>query len=102
MIVECDFIEIETYALGAGVDDRIWRCDMAFELREIAVRMMVTNPPSIISLAPEWFGFHARERNELVSCFGAELPLQKMYAVSICIFLTLGCNEFTLDLKSST
>jgi hypothetical protein len=71
MIGECDFIEIETYALGAGVDDRVWRCDMAFELWEVVVRMMVTDPPSIISMAPEWFGFYVRE----MRLYG-ELPLR--------------------------
>jgi len=45
------FIEIETYALEAGVDDSIWRCNMAFELREIVIRVMITNPLSVVSLA---------------------------------------------------
>jgi hypothetical protein len=49
MIVECNLIKIKTYTLGAGIYDRVWRCNMTFELREIVIRMMVKT----VSLAPE-------------------------------------------------
>jgi hypothetical protein len=49
MIVERNLIKIKTYALGASIDDHVWRCNMTFELREITIRMMVKT----VSLAPE-------------------------------------------------
>jgi hypothetical protein len=78
MIVKCNLIKINTYAPRASIDDCIWRCDMAFEFEEITIRMMVTNPHSIISLMKEWFGFHARKGYKLISCFRMEWPLHKM------------------------
>jgi hypothetical protein len=51
---------------------------MAFEFGEITIRMMVTNPRSIVNLAKEWFGFHARKGYKLISCFRMERPLRKM------------------------
>jgi len=86
MIVECNSIKIDIYALGASIDDYIRRCDMAFEFREITIRMMVTNPRSIVSLVKEWFGFHARNGYKLISCFRMERPLRKI-DVSIRMFL---------------
>jgi hypothetical protein len=77
MIVECDLIKIKTYALGASVDDHV-RCNMTFELREITIRMIVTKPPSIVSLTQERFQFHARKGYKLISCFRMEWPLHKM------------------------
>jgi len=78
MIVECNAIKIEIYALGTSIDDRIRRCDMTFKVREIMIRMIVTKPPSIVSLTQEWFRFHARKGYKLISCFRMERPLQKM------------------------
>jgi hypothetical protein len=78
MIVECNSIKIEIHALGTGVNDRVWRRDMAFECGEFTIRMMVTDPRSIIGLAPEGFRFHTGQRYKLVSCFGVERPLRKM------------------------
>jgi hypothetical protein len=78
MIVECNAIKIEIYALGTSIDDRIRRCDMTFKVGEIMIRMMVTNPRSIVSLAKEWFRFHARKGYKLISCFRMERPLHKM------------------------
>jgi hypothetical protein len=51
MIVECNLIEIETYALGAGVDDSIWRGDMALKFREVPVRVGVVNPLRVVNHA---------------------------------------------------
>ena len=67
-----------THALGASVDDRIRRCDMTFKMGEIVIRMVVTKPPSIVSLAQEWFGFHTRKGYKLISRFRMERPLRKM------------------------
>jgi hypothetical protein len=44
MIVECNLIEIETDALGAGVDDRIQRVNMALKFGEVPIRVIVANP----------------------------------------------------------
>jgi hypothetical protein len=49
MIVKCNLIKIKTYTLGAGIYDRVWRCNMTFELREITIGMMV----KAASLVPE-------------------------------------------------
>jgi hypothetical protein len=78
MIVECDLIKIKTYALGASVDDHVWRCNMTFEFREITIRMIVTKPPSTVSLTQERFQFHARKGYKLIPCFRMERPLHKM------------------------
>ena len=43
-------IEIEIYALGAGVDDRIRRGDMAFKFGEVPIRVViVANPSHVIN-----------------------------------------------------
>jgi hypothetical protein len=39
MIVECNLIRIVIYALGASVDDCVWRGDMAFKFREVLIRV---------------------------------------------------------------
>jgi hypothetical protein len=51
---------------------------MTFKVGEIMIRMIVTKPPSIVSLTQEWFRFHARKGYKLISCFKMERPLQKM------------------------
>ena len=51
---------------------------MAFEFGEITIRMMVTDPRSIVGLAQERFGFHARKGYKFVLCFSVEQPLHKM------------------------
>jgi hypothetical protein len=51
MIVECNLIEIETYALGAGVDDRVRGGDMAFKFREVPIRVIVTDPSRVVNHA---------------------------------------------------
>jgi hypothetical protein len=50
MIVECNSIKIETNALRACIYNCIRRGD-----GEITIRMMVTDPRSIVGLAKEWF-----------------------------------------------
>jgi len=44
MIVECNLIRIEIYALGASVDGCVRRGDMAFKLGEFPIRVIVANP----------------------------------------------------------
>jgi hypothetical protein len=78
VIVECNSIKIKTHALGASVDDCVWRCNMKFKMWKIAIRMMVTDPRSMVSVAKEWFGFHTRKGYKLISCFRMERPLRKM------------------------
>jgi hypothetical protein len=49
MVVECNLIEIEIYALGAGVDDCIRRGNMEFKFGEIPIRVIVANPLCVIN-----------------------------------------------------
>jgi hypothetical protein len=51
---------------------------MTFRLGEIAIRMIMTKLSSIVSLAQEWFWFHAGQGYKLVSYFRMEWPPQKM------------------------
>ena len=62
MIVESELVDIKTYALGVGINDGIWRRDMAFELKEIAVRMMVKTPCVVIGRAWYWLRLDTRQR----------------------------------------
>ena len=62
MIVESELVDIKTYALGVGINDGIWRRDMAFELKEIAVRMMVKTPCVVIGRARYWLRLDTRQR----------------------------------------
>jgi hypothetical protein len=51
MIVECNLIEIEIYALGAGVDDCVRRGDMAFMSREVPIRVIVHQTFGVVNHA---------------------------------------------------
>jgi hypothetical protein len=86
MIVECNSIKIETYGLRASVYNWVWRRDMAFEFGEIMIRMMVTDPCSIVSLAKEWFEFHARKGYKPILCLRMEQPLPRWMSVSECFW----------------
>ena len=44
-------IEIETYALGAGVDDHIQRGNMALKFGEVPIRVIVANPLHVVNYA---------------------------------------------------
>ena len=63
MIVESELVDIKTYALGAGINDGIWRRDMAFELGKIAVRMIVKTPCFVIGRGWYWLGLETRQRD---------------------------------------
>jgi len=54
VIVEGELVDIKTYALGAGINDGIRRSDVAFEFREIAIRMMVKITSSVVDHACYW------------------------------------------------
>jgi len=51
MIVECNLIGIEIYALGASVDDCVRRGDMAFKFGEVPIRVIVANPLRVVNYA---------------------------------------------------
>jgi hypothetical protein len=51
MIVECDLIEIETYAFGAGLDDHVRKWDMAFKFGKITIRVIMVDPLCIVNHA---------------------------------------------------
>jgi hypothetical protein len=61
VIVESELVDIKTYALGAGINDGIRRRDMAFELGEIAVRMIVKTPCFVIGRAWYWLRLETRQ-----------------------------------------
>ena len=44
-------IEIETYALGASIDDCVQRGNMAFKFREVPIRVIVANPLCVVKYA---------------------------------------------------